>query len=247
MNPIQQIIEERFLSAKARSPHFSLRALAKKLGLSSGALSEILKGKRKVSPKLAKRLADKLDLSPSERKSIGLSHAAKEEAEFQLSDDAFYLISDWWHFAILNLTQTQGFRSSHGWIAARLGLPANRVSEAIARLQRLGLLTIDKKGQMVRTHARLKTSDDVTNFAVQRSHRVDLELADQTLDEVPVTLRDITSATMTLDPRMLPRLKALIRTFEDELMEEAESVKGTEVYRLSIQLFPLTQPKRGNT
>lgn len=246
METISRILEKRYLESKAKSPHYSLRAMAKRLGISSGALSEILKGKRKVSPKLTAKLAEKLALSPSERRELGLKGVESNHEEFLLSEDSFHLISDWWHFGILNLTQTEGFRFDAGWISRRLGLSKFKIENAIDRLLRLGLLAQDKNGRLTRTHAKMKTVDNILNLAIQRSHRIDLELIAHCLEEVPVALRDTTSATMTVSPRSLPKLKELIRRFEDELMEEAESVKGSEVYRLSISFFPLTQTQKGN-
>lgn len=40
----------------------------------------------------------------------------------QLSMDQFAIIADWYHFAILNLINTPGFKSDISWIAKRLGL-----------------------------------------------------------------------------------------------------------------------------
>lgn len=240
MEALYRILENRLLGAKSRSLQYSQRAMAKRLGLSSGALSEILKRKRKISPKLAERLAEKMQLSPAERRAVGLRVESKLESEFELSSDSFHLISDWWHFAILNLTQVEGFKSDPLWIAGRLGLPKSKINSAIDLLKRSGLLIQLPNGNLKRTHSRLRTSDNIRNLAIQKAHRLDLELIDRSLN-LPVNTRDLTSVTMTIDPEMLPRLREIIRKFEDELTEEAESVRGKEVYRLAIHLFPLTK------
>jgi transcriptional regulator with XRE-family HTH domain len=242
MNGFHRILQKKFQESQARSTRFSQRAMAKKLGISSGALSEILKAKRAVSPKLAQKLADQLQLSPSERKQAGIAVPSAKTPEFQLSADAFQLISEWWHLAILNLTTTKGFRSDSSWIAGRLGLPRAKVDEAIHRLKRLDLLKEDNRGRLSRTHVRLNTSDNIKDMAIQRAHRMDLELVDEALSRVPVSLSDITSITFSVDTAQLAKLREMIRLFQDELMEEAESVTGGEVYRASFHLFPLTKP-----
>lgn len=241
MDNLPRVLQRKFLEAQARSGRFSQRAMAKRLGLSSGALSEILKGKRKPSPRLARRLASQLQLSPAERKEAGLPADAPKTPDFRLEADAFQLISEWWHYGILNLIQTKGFRSDPSWIAGRLGLPRARVEEAILRLKRLDLVKEDRHGKLKRTHARLSTGDNVRDLAIQRAHRQDLELIDFSLSEVPVSLRDSTSVTITLRPEQLSRLRELIRGFEDEFIDEAEQAPGSEVYRLSVHLFPLTK------
>lgn len=241
MEKLQHTIGEKLLEIQSRSESYSQRALAKRLGLSSGALSEILAGKRKISAKLAKRLADRLELGPAERKRLGIGESLPREPEFLLSADTFQLISDWWHFAILNLTLVEGFRSNTAWIAARLGLPFGKTKEAIERLIRLGLLKKDRNGRLTRTHKALRTSDHVRDLAVRKAHRSDLMLIERSLENVPIQLRDLSSVTFTLDPGMLPSLVAILRDFQDEFMERAESVKGKEVYRLAMHLFPLTR------
>ena len=240
MNEFQQIFEEKFLEIRQRSPAFSQRAFAKRLGLSSGAISEILRRKRKISPKLAQSLAKKMEFSPQECKRAGLP-TNKEEKEFELSLDTFHLVADWWHYGILNLTKVTGFRSNSGWIAARLGISKQKAEEAIERLLRVGLLVKDSKGRLGRTHARLKTSDNVTNLAVQRSHRESLGLAVDALDRLPVHQRDLTSCTFALDPAQLARLGQMVRVFQDEIMAEATTTAPKEVFRMAIQIFPLSK------
>jgi uncharacterized protein (TIGR02147 family) len=220
--------------------------MAKKLGLSSGALSEILQGKRKISAKLAQRLALQLELSPAERKALGLPSAEKKGSDFRLSADAFQLISEWWHFAILNLIPTKGFRSDPSWIAGRLGLSHAKIQDALLRLARLDLVRRDKQGKLTRTHAQLSTSDNIRDLAIQRAHRMDLELIERAMSEVPVAARDLTSITFTLSPAKLTQLRELIRKFQDDFMDEAEAVPGTEVYRLAMHLFPLTKIQNGD-
>jgi hypothetical protein len=49
-----------------------------------------------------------------------------------------------------------------------------------------------------------------------------------------------------MDPTRLPEAKALLRRFQDELLELVEKDPNpTEVYRVAMQLFPLTRPGAG--
>ncbi len=61
-----EILLQRLEDSKARNSSFSLRAFAQRLDLSSGALSEVLNGKRPLSIAIKKRIAPKLLLSPQE-------------------------------------------------------------------------------------------------------------------------------------------------------------------------------------
>jgi hypothetical protein len=61
----------------------------------------------------------------------------------ELSLEKFSTIRDWYHMAILEMTDIKGFRSDPVWIASKLGLPVELVSEAVNRLRHLELLHAD--------------------------------------------------------------------------------------------------------
>ena len=63
---IQQKLYEGFNEARSRNPHVSLRAYARRLAVSPAALSEILRGKRRISMNRAKELIDRMGMDPSE-------------------------------------------------------------------------------------------------------------------------------------------------------------------------------------
>ena len=67
---LQKRLNEAFSETQLKNPAFSLRAFARKLDLSPSALSEILKGKRRVSKKLAQRVVTNLCLAQSEAQSL---------------------------------------------------------------------------------------------------------------------------------------------------------------------------------
>lgn len=140
-NKVADLLQKKFREGQLKNSRYSQRAFAQKLGVSSGALSEILKGKRAISTPLKKKMAEALQLSPTEQMDFfdddlpeNLKPARREY--FRLSVDQFHLLSDWWHFAILNLLKTKGFRLDQGWIANRLDLPTRTVADALDRLFR---------------------------------------------------------------------------------------------------------------
>ncbi len=52
------------------------------------------------------------------------------------------MIADWEHYAILDLVDTDGFRSDDAWIAEKLGLSLEQTRAALQRLFRLNLMTV---------------------------------------------------------------------------------------------------------
>ncbi|MBS1972592.1 MAG: TIGR02147 family protein [Bdellovibrionales bacterium] len=241
------ILLKKYFEGRNKNARWSQRAFAKRVGLSSGALSEIFQGKRKLSAQLKKKVAEKLDLSPLEEMEFFEqelpNHLKKNGVEYHLLDaDHTHLISEWWHFAILNLVKTKDFEPQPKWIASRLGMSLVTVEEAWDRLFRLGYL--NKTGdKIVRKHPRLKTSDGIVSSAVQSAHIQDTKLIEKAIKEVAVDLRDHTSMTLVMNKENMARAKEMIRLFQDRFSEEVETPVGEEVYRLSMAFFPLTKTK----
>jgi uncharacterized protein (TIGR02147 family) len=253
---IQKQLNEKFEEIRAKNPAFSLRAFSRRLDISPSTLTRILSGTRRVSRPLAEQLCDKLMLDPQERSDIlgnfpqrkkyrqaSRFHAEVDPGYLQLTADQFRIIGEWYHFAILSLLKTKGFKSDPEWIAERLGISVREAITALDRLERLEMIQKDSSGEWTRTHPRFRTTDDVMNLSLKKAHRQYLELGLEALAHVPTELRDFTAITMPTNPELLPKAKELIRKFQDELSALLESEPGTEVYKFCTQLIPLTKPK----
>lgn len=240
-----EILLRKLEEAQARNPNVSLRAFSQRLGISSGALSEILKGKRPLSNSVKQRIASKLFLSPQEsleffEKNLPDQMGLSSDNRMTLSQDHFHLISDWWYFGLLNLVKTRGFKNNTGWMARRLGLTANTLADAWERLFRLGYL--EKKGtQVVRKHPNIKTTDHLMDASIRKSHLSDLPLIEKSLLDVPMDLRDNTSCTFVIDKKDLPKAKELIRIFQTQFLNQIGKDTGDEVYKMTVALYPLTR------
>lgn len=246
MNSVQIILNEKLLELQQKNPRLSYRYFAQKLGISSGALSEILSGKRKISAKMAKKIADRLHLTPSDAKAF-MGRPLEEDSPdlnyIQMRDDQFHLISDWQHFAILNLVKSERCQHRASWFASQLNLSVTAAQEALDRLLRLEMLKLEKK-KYVRTQTRLTTSDDIMNVSIQKSNFQDLEMMREHLSTLAVGERDLTSLTFLLDPARMAEFKKQIRKMQDQFSEKFESTKSVSVFRLTVALFPLKNPKK---
>jgi uncharacterized protein (TIGR02147 family) len=252
---IQRILKSRYSEIRAKNSRYSIRAFSRKVGVSAGTLSLIMLGKRNASPKLARKIADNLALDPHERSEIVPQYIPKMNTSQEQSEDDYYLqlssaqfdvISEWYYFAILNLINTNDFIYDNEWIANRLGLTSVKVGKAIATLKKLELVKEEEK-TLVRSSSKYRTTDDVTNLALKSSHYETLSLASDALDVNNVEERDFTWLTVAFDTKKMKQVKEKIRIFQDELMEFIEEdAKPTEVYRLAMQLFPLTKLNKKN-
>lgn len=241
MNSVQVILNEKFTELRSKNPRLSVRYFAQRLGISSGALSEILQGKRKVSQKLAARMAERLQLDPTEASQfMGLPEQTEVvDIQYrQLQDDQFHMLSDWPHFAILNLVKSENCVHRPSWFAKQLNLPLKTIHQVLERLLRLEMLVYKNK-KYVRSSPHWKTSDDILNLSIQRSNLEDLDRIREQVVDLSVHERDLTSLTMLLDPKKMAIFKKWIRDAQDQFAHKFETTQSSSAFRLTVALFPL--------
>lgn len=118
----RQTLEHEFGQRRARNPRYSLRAFARFLGTDHATLSQILRGRRPLSPQMVRRFGGRLGLSPA------LIHEACVEQNAR---------------AITRLARAPAFRPNSRWIASRTGIPLDAVNAALHRLLHHGELVME--------------------------------------------------------------------------------------------------------
>jgi len=251
---LQKILRDRLAEAQLSNPRYSLRAFSKKVGIHFATLSAILNGKRIVSRKIATRIAESLAMDPQERAELlalfpepktksknQLTHADAKKAKYvRLNESQMRAAGEWEHFAVMSLLQCSEFESSVAWIAKRLSIPASRAQSVLEHLLELGLLSLDGVGNYQQIPENFSTYDQHDHEIIRKSHEQTLDLARASLHRDAVEVRDFTSVTVPVNPMKIREAKELIRKFQDDLCDLLEDGNKSEVYRLSIQLFPLT-------
>ncbi|MDX9731715.1 MAG: DUF4423 domain-containing protein [Bdellovibrionales bacterium] len=260
----QQIrLKIEFNRAHTRHRKYSLRAYANRLGLHPGTLSGVMSGKRSLPVKSALLVAEKLQLKGAERRLFVESGALlrfqkKNGGQLSYSQELltsrnryldlwkqYTLIAEWEHAAVLSLMDLEEFRLDARWIAKRLGLTTKRASQVIANLKSSKTVR-RQQGEWVRSDINYTTTDDISSQALRDAHIAELELAKNRLETTPISLRQYSSLTLTLNPERLPDAKKMIQSFLMNLAEylEKDSTQSRrrkgEVYQIGLQMFPLT-------
>lgn len=255
----QDFLLEEFKARRARNPNYSLRAYARDLGMPASKLSQNLRGLCGISVAKAETLADKLQLREQDRKLFlalvesqhARSRVARQQAATALESirrdkidelnlEKFTAIRDWYHMAILEMTELSHFRADPQWMASRLDLPVDVVKEAVTRLTELGLLNTEMP-QWKQTAADLELPSGGSSRAVREHHKQLLTKAMVAIDEVAVEDREYSSHTFAIAKSSLPEVKNLIREFQRKIARLSHGTVKDEVYALSIQLFPLLE------
>ncbi|RZA09031.1 MAG: TIGR02147 family protein [Proteobacteria bacterium] len=238
-------LQKEFTDKCRNNPRYSLRSFARLLDTDPSSVSQILAGKRRVSTKAIQKICGRLSLSPeiSTRLLEGAPapNVVQTASLVLLSADAFAVIADWYHYAILELTHTVGFKSDPRWIAAKLGITPSEAGIAIDRLERLELLK-RYRGQLKKSHGILTNfREGVTAPALREFQRQVLQKALHSIDYVAPEEKDITSMTMAVNVDLIPEARKRARAFRRELCDFLCQGPRTKVYNLGVQLYPVSK------
>lgn len=235
---------------KKKNAQYSLRSLAKGIDISPAQLSSIINKKKKLSPKHAIKIIERLNLTEQESLELlsdidpELRNALSRKVELQmLSADEFELISNWVHYGILSLSYFKNNIASIDWISAKLSVPSDSVESAFRRLERLGIIKI-VGNKFVQSTKPLTTTSDIPSESIKSHHRQNLELAKDKLEKVSVDKREYSSITFPMNIKDIKKAKTMINEFKQKLYMELKCENPSDVYTLSMQLFPLTNPSK---
>lgn len=257
-NTLHSHFEER----RRRNPSYSLRAFARDLGISPERLSSVLNGKYGLSVESAKRVAKKLDLAEAQTELFCLlvegeharSQAARKMAKEKIESltkeptahfltlDAFQVIADWYHFAILELTLVSDFQSNLNWISKKLGISKVEAKLAIERLLRLELLEVDGSGGW---KASTETTFAPKGVPAQSKKRFLEQLmikAQKALFESAFEKRDYAASLYAIDSSKLPKIKDEVASFRKKIASILNQPGPKDsVYALNVQFFSVLE------
>lgn len=156
------------------------------------------------------------------------------------------MISDWHHFAILELTTLKQFKKSNKWIGQQLGISEKVVAAAVQRLIKVGLLE-EKNNTLVATTADSFTTSDIPSKSIKEFHEQILNKAKEAQHLQSVEDREITTLTLGVKKSDLPKAKKMIREFKKLITKELCLLVDDKdaVYALGIQFFELTNKNGG--
>lgn len=246
-------IEHEFKKRKSNNPSYSLRAYAKNLGISPAILSQILNGKKELTPKVLSTIAPKLNLDNDiyssfldkqvkVKKERNIKSVDKNEMR-KLDMETFNVISDWYHYAILELFYLDDFESDINWIAKKLKLSVIEVEKAIENLKSVRLIN-EEDGQLVPTDDYTVIDEyHFTSMAMRERQKQVLKLSAKKIEELNTNYRDHSSITITIDPALIPEIKDKIKVFRRSLGNfiAKNSKNNKAVYEIQISFFPITE------
>ncbi|MDH4467201.1 MAG: TIGR02147 family protein [Bacteriovoracaceae bacterium] len=247
---MQIFLKEKWNEIRSKNRSYSLRSFARRLGVSSSALSEFFNGKRSFSRELSLKISKNLSLGPQEISEIESKFSQEDAAksikihpsfrqELELQSHQYEIARDPIYYSLLCLMETHNFQSSTKWMAKRLNVSETKIKKSLQILLAFELAE-KKNGKYFPTQKSLQTTEDIANASLKRRHEENLEAAKDSLYQRSIEERDFCFMTMAIDKAKLPLAKQMIREFRNQLSAFLESGEKNEVYEMCIQLFPKT-------
>lgn len=248
---VRNYINEAFEMRRKDRPQYSLRAFASKIEVSPGNLSQFFNRKKVFNKKTLDKILTILEPNPETRKEFlydynnQLISKIKQQStitnypSLKIEATSFDKIKDPIYFNFLNLIETEGFNNGQKQeIINKLQISCEFYDSMINTLINENIISVSNDGKISRNALHLKTDDDISMAALREHHQKIIEKSVIALKEVPIELRDITSMTLPVNIEQLPKAKEIIRKFQDDMLHLLNQNPRTEVYHLSVALFP---------
>ena len=241
------------------NPQYSLRAFARDLDVDHSSLSQVLRGRRRLSERAIRGFGERLGLAPErieafvvhESRRVGGSgsdDAADGEVSFvrELTEDALAVVTSLEHYAILELLRLDAFRPDVSWIARVLGITTDEVNIALQRLLRLGMLEMRAADRWV------DPAGDVTTVVEGLAYEAIRRLSERVRGRALAAglagsraEREYSATTIAVDRTDVPEALERLARFRRELVELlARGAKKDAVYQLEFAFLPLASPER---
>ena len=233
------LLKKEFARQQSRNSRLSLRQWAKRMNYSSGAISEIFNGRRKVTTEKALALVSAAGLPAGEIKHLqaemGLATAPLRVAP---SREHVAVIRDWVNHAICGLFELDTVEVTTALIADRLGISEEEIIRKTDHLLELGLLKRDPQGRVYRVKERwdvsLTLATDEMKKIRQNSTRF-TEMAVERLKDDDLFMRTF---TFPGNRDQIEFVRREITRLLDTLDAMSSATPKTELIRFSAQIFP---------
>lgn len=251
-------LKSEFEARSRRRPHYSLRAFARDLELSPSSLSEYFNGKLTFSEERVISVCKKLQIKPIHQEhwldlikmESGVSKADQELAAVRvrarlkqekgtIALDLFKTISDWYHYALLELIDIDERYQDPKVAGQALGINTKQVKEAWDRLIKVGLA---QKVEGCYKACQLNTfaGEDIPSEALRNYHAGLIGKALIAQEVQPIEKKEFLSIIFSFKQEDLKAIKDELYEFQVDLTNRyAQKKNKNAVYCLSTQLFNL--------
>lgn len=259
----RDFLKDYYERRKAEMPFYSYRMMGDKLGLDSSYLYRVLQKKQHLPAHALQAAKEILALSGREAEyfdllfsaAVSKDKAKKEELmakalslrdveRHSLQAAELKLLENWWIPAVRAYLDLNGGVVNVKQIAKDICPPIteDQVNEAIEILKEVGLVKKLASGRLALTDAHLTVGGPEKAQAIRKFQRQVLALASDSLDNVPVTERNVSTLTLSVDQSCFEDLGEMLREFRRLVQKRVDEAKNSDrVMQLSMAFYPVAR------
>lgn len=246
-------------------PRFSYRAVSKRAKLSSGYLTLVLKGQRRISEEALEQLMPHLGLvegqvsylrnlrnmaeaNDLEHKTNALQKLRRYRVYQELNPkeyETFHYFSHWHLIVIREMVTMPEFRLDPEWIRQRLRRKVSLqvIRQALQWLRDHQFIVVASDGKASFPESQQITcSDTVFRIALSEYHRQMLGMSVDAIEEVPREQRNVLGYTIGMNQETFLKVKELMDRTMKEVWDLARAGAGRDsVYHVGFVAFPLLE------
>lgn len=257
-------LKDAYDARRKANSNFSYRFIASKVGFASpGFFTNVLKGKKDISLKLAHKFADLFKLGRKEKeyfetlvlfnKSVG--HGEKKEYLDRLlalrgshvkkiEAHQYEYFEKWYNMAVREALALHRFKGEdYRSLAALIHPPitAQEAKRAVELLDRLGLIRRGADGAWERTDAVISAGDEISRVLLNAYQVQAMELAKHALDHLPTGTRNFSTLTLSVSGPIYAAMVEELRAFRRRILDMASRAQDPDrIYQMNFHVFPLT-------
>jgi uncharacterized protein (TIGR02147 family) len=237
------LLQSEFRKRKIVNPRYSVRGFARFLSVDPSSLSQVLRGKRRPGKAFLQKSGKRLGLTAAEIHQLGDRSKIAKANPIALDEIRYRVMANWYHVALFELFGLAEFRPEPRIIARLLGVSRREAESALARLETVGLLRRDTKGELVRPSSFFSTVG--YPFSSPAHRQVQGEFFSYALNAIEAygyDRREHSGLTVAAREADLPEIRKKIRTFQTKLNAWIERRGDPDaVYQLVMGYFPLVE------
>jgi uncharacterized protein (TIGR02147 family) len=236
------------------NPRYSMRSFARALELEPSQLSKILREKIEPTIPLIERILLRLEMPDSERENIlnsVKSQRLEKKNKYRNSKLHFVKSSEGQNtrlrnaidFTVFVALGLDGVEKSALGLHAVVGFAHGEIEESLQAMSACGLIEKTPDGYKKLQPQYSDDPFDPTSGGKLQTQKAFLDFAIQALQQVPVEHRLNGTLTMTMDQKLIERVKRKIDVFLRELngWVAAESRTTDSLYSFTVALYPMTR------
>lgn len=241
-----QQIQKIFKDHKAKNSRYSMRSFAKKVGVSPGALSEIMQGKRRVAAQKAESilslaLGDGPELLSAKAR---LGWTVKLDRQL-IQDHQMSFLIDWVSHAVMGFFEIDDPKVTAQWISEKLDVPLDQIEERIERFIDQGFLYRAPKGRV-----KIKTLGKQWHVPANRPPELMAKFKEAQNKAALYALKKgnpqdsfFSSMTFLGGQEQIEMFQKEIMALYDRIAASVDPSKPKELMRISVQAFPFNFKK----